>query len=408
MLAPAIVRAARSVTRPFVPKLAERIRTSASLLAGVPPRTRNVPRVLVHAASMGELEQCVSVMKELQQDSPTVEIVVSCSSPSGVRHATALDTCTAAVYHPFEEPAEIAAFLNCVQPDVVVIDRYDVWPLFIDELHRRSVPAMLINATFPSAASHSMMRQALSATYQRFASITAVTDADATALRKLVNHDVHVLPDARIDRICERVATARNTFAHLMRSEPTLIVGSSWDEDLARILPEVQKLPEGTLRVIIAPHEPTEDVVRRIEDTIPCTRLSRATADTTGHIVVDSVGALLSLYAIGTAAYIGGGFGAGVHSVLEPAGYGIPLACGPRIERSRDAVALQMQGACTVVTTAVDVGNWIRNTVLDIESRARAGAHALEYVEARSGSSATYAAMVVALLTEKQRAAQQA
>lgn len=406
LLAPAILRTARSLVRPFVPKLAERVRDSSQLLASVPPRRQNASRVLVHAASMGELEQCVPVIAAVHQRDPSLEIVVSCSSPSGMRHAATLQQCTAAVYHPFESRGEIQSFLDVVQPDVVMIDRYDVWPLFIDELHRRSIPVMVINATFPSAASHRLMHHTMSMTYRHCANVTAVTQQDADALSGLVGNEIVVLPDSRIDRICDRVATARGTFAHLLRSEPTLIVGSSWDEDLSIILPAVQKLPPGALRVIIVPHEPTEETLLRIETSIPCTRMSKATEHTTGHIVVDSVGALLSLYAIGTAAYIGGGFGAGVHSVLEPAGYGIPLACGPRIERSRDAVALGREGACTVLLTTEDVLSWIQNTVLDADARQHAGEQARSYITARAGSSVLYAEAMFRLLSEKQQAAE--
>ena len=406
LLAPAILRTARSVARPFVPKLAERVRDASRLLASVPSRRPTTLRVLVHAASMGELEQCVPVIAAIHRRDPSLEIIVSCSSPSGMRHAATLQHCTAAVYPPFERRGEIQAFLDVVQPDVVMIDRYDVWPLFIDELHRRSISVMVINATFPSAAAHRLMHQTMSVTYQRCARITAVTQEDADALRGLVGMEVSVLPDSRIDRICDRVAKARDTFAYLLRSVPTLIVGSSWDADLSIILPAVQKLSPGALRVIIVPHEPTEQTLLRIQASISCTRLSQASEHTTGHIVVDSVGALLSLYAIGTAAYIGGGFGAGVHSVLEPAGYGIPLACGPRIERSRDAVALQREGACTVLSTTADVELWLRSIVLDGDARQLAGEHARSYITARSGSSALYAQEMFRLLSEKQRAAQ--
>lgn len=406
LLAPPLLRVARSVARRFVPKLDQRVSAADAMLQAVPGRSPERARILFHAASMGELEQCVPVMRALTDGDPSIEIVISCSSPSGIRHALTLPFSTATFYHPFEDRREIAAVLTAVMPDVVVINRYDVWPLFIDELFRRSIPTVLINATFPSAANNGVLRSTLAATYARLDSITAVTDHDAESISKLSGRSVRVLPDSRVDRVLERVADAERPLRHLRTTTPTLVVGSSWNEDLELILPAVMELPEGSLRLVVVPHEPTESTLEAVERRLSCTRLSRATENNVGHILVDSVGVLLSLYALGSAAYVGGGFGAGVHSVLEPAGYGIPLACGPHITRSRDAVSLQQAGACTIVTSLDDVRRWLHDVVLNPDARMVAGAAARRYVAEQSGSSTLYAQMILTVLTEQQSAAQ--
>ena len=397
IIAPSVLSAVRFVARPFLPKLAERMQQQHVLLSAVPTRTAGRGRILFHAASMGELEQCVPIINVLTQRDPSLEVVISCSSPSGVRHARTLNTCTAVVYHPFEQQQDIASFIATVQPDAVVIDRYDVWPLFIEELHRQSIPVAIINATFPSAGNNALLRGTIAATYA-ICSITAVTKDDADAFAQLLGYAVSVLPDSRVDRIVERVANARGMFQHLVRDTPTLIVGSSWEQDLAITLPAITTLPKDTLRAIIVPHEPTDDAMRAIEALLPCTRLSLTTSETQGHILVDSIGGLLSLYACGSAAFVGGGFGAGVHSVLEPAGYGMPLACGPRIERSRDAVALAEQGATTICNTVDDVQRWIHGVVLNTPVREQAGAIAASYVRSHVGSSVMYADAITRMI----------
>ncbi len=401
ILAPVLSRMVRTVARPFLPKLATRVAQQNELLRCVPPRTGNHGRVLIHAASMGELEQCVPVIEVLRDVNPSLDIIISCSSPSGLRHAKTLSGITAVVYHPFEERHDVASFVAHVQPDVVVIDRYDVWPLFVDELHSRVIPVVLINATFPSSATNRLLRSAMSTTYRRLSHITAVTPDDARALQDLVGHDVPSLPDSRVDRVCERVTHAREAFAHLRRDTITLVIGSSWDDDLAILIPSIKQISADDLRVIIVPHEPTESTLTSIETQLPCTRLSHATAETLGHIVVDTVGALLSLYALADAAYVGGGFGAGVHSVLEPAGYGIPLACGPRIDRSRDAVALRQQGACTVLRSQHEADRWIHEVVRRADARQRSGAVAHTYVASQTGSSNVYAVAIQQFITER-------
>lgn len=401
LLAPVLSRIVRTVARPFVPKLAARVAQHSELLRSVPPRSSNHARVLVHAASMGELEQCVPIVSTLLTATPSLEIIISCSSPSGVRHAKTLPGITAVVYHPFEERHDIASFFASVQPDVVVIDRYDVWPLFIDELHSRDIPVLLINATFPSSATNRLLRSAMSTTYRRLTHITAVTTDDARLLQEFVGHTIPSLPDSRVDRVCERVAHARDFFAHLRRDTTTLVIGSSWDDDLAILIPSIRQISADDLRVVIVPHEPTESTLTSIETQLPCTRLSHATAETPGHIVVDTVGALLSLYALADAAYVGGGFGTGVHSVLEPAGYGIPLACGPHIDRSRDAVALRQQGACTVLRSQHEADRWIHEVARSADSRQRIGAVAHSYVASQTGSSNVYAAAIQQFITAR-------
>ena len=399
LLAPALLRVARAVARPFIPKLQQRVRDAEMLLKGLPQRTQGSSRVWIHAASMGELEQCVPVMNLLSTHSPNIEIIVSCSSPSGIRHAATLPMCVGVVYHPFENRNEIRRTIDIVQPDVVVIDRYDVWPMFIDELHERGIPTVLMNATFPSAGRTRLLSSTIAAAYSMLSSITAVTADDASALSELLERTVETQPDSRIDRILDRVDNASTSLTYLRRSVPTIVIGSSWDEDLEIIIPAITSLPTDALRVIIVPHEPTESTLASIEAKLPYTRLSSATATTQGPIVVDSVGMLLSLYRLGDAAYVGGGFGAGVHSVLEPAGYGLPLACGPRIERSRDAVALVTSEACTIVTSVSEVSAWIHNIVLSAVEREQRGAVAREYLTSQTGSSRYYANAIMTHLT---------
>ncbi len=405
LLAPALLRVARAVARPFIPKLQQRVRDADMLLKGLPQRKQGSSRVWIHAASMGELEQCVPVMNLLSTHSPNIEIIVSCSSPSGIRHAATLPMCVGVVYHPFENRNEIRRTIDIVQPDVVVIDRYDVWPMFIDELHERCIPTVLMNATFPSAGRTRLMSSTVAATYAMLSSITSVTADDASALSELLERTVETQPDSRIDRILDRVDNASTSLTYLRRSVPTIVIGSSWDEDLEIIIPAITSLPADALRVIIVPHEPTGSTLASIETKLPCTRLSNATATTQGPIVVDSVGMLLSLYRLADAAYVGGGFGAGVHSVLEPAGYGLPLACGPRIERSRDAVALVASEACTIVTSVSEVSAWIHNTVLSAVEREQRGTVAREYLTSQTGSSRYYANAIMAYLTALSQAA---
>lgn len=364
--------------------------------------TKTSPRVLFHAASMGELEQCVPIMHALHKLVPHTEIFVSSTSPSGHSHARSLPEAACALYQPLDTKRNVSRYLNVVQPDAVVIDRYDVWPNFIAETHRRGVPIHLVNATMPSAAMNRFLRSWVRGFYRLLSTISAVDPGDATYLSELTGMKINTLPDTRIDRVLERISAPNDRILKLRRSDLiTVVIGSSWPPDEDMMFQSIANINDSRLRLIIVPHEPTEEAVSTIERELPMTRLTDATQETRGHIVVDTVGSLLSLYSIADAAFIGGGFGAGVHSVTEPAVHGIPIACGPRTERSRDARALEAAGVLCRVTEPTEATAWLRTIVLDLDTRNKIGRYANEFFSQRSGSSERYAQAIASSLNEQ-------
>ncbi len=320
----------------------------------------NGPRILFHASSMGEFEQLLPVIRLTRSRVQNVRIIASFFSPSGYAHGLrtpAVDVCT---YLPFDTSHRVRAYFNALRPDVIVIDRYDVWRTFILEAHARHIPVMLINATYPTSA-RGILRSWFADTYTRLAFISAVTITDARKLSELTRRPVSVLDDTRIDRVIEKCSTIDASVEKLRRpDETTIVVGSSWPQD-EDITAEALCIPG--VRLILVPHEPTIEALAAVQARVPCTLLSVATKATRGHILVDSVGHLLGLYAIADAAIVGGGFGVGVHSVTEPAVYGMPIATGPNIKRSADATRLHELGLLSVVRNAEELLTWYTTTV---------------------------------------------
>ncbi len=381
------------------PKLRDRLREESAAHARVAARPRRAPRIHMHAASMGELEQCLPVMHALRHHGVDAEIIVTCTAPSGYAHARRCREVADVCYLPVDGPAEMAALFDAVRADVIMIDRYDVWPMFMAEAQRRGIPVVLINATYPSAATSRIVGGMVRTAYEQLHSITAVSAADAEALSTWLGRTITTLPDTRMDRVLERIASPDPRVLALRRTTaPTIILGSCWPPDEEIVFDAMAIVNDPSVRLVIVPHEPTEDALKRIERRLPVTRLSVANASTTGHILVDSVGHLLSLYAIADAAYVGGGFGVGVHSLAEPAGYGIPLACGPAIERSRDGSDLVAIGACSIIRSVADAAAWISSVVLNAQVRADVGSRARDYVHTRSGAAEQHAIHIASLI----------
>ncbi len=396
------VRTVAAVLSVANPKLRERISSFPGALASIPPRTQGVQRVLFHAASMGEVEQCIPVIERLKTLRPHAECVVSCSSPSGYHHAKCIPAIDAAVYAPLEGIRETKQFFSLLHPDIVVINRYDVWPAFVASAARKAIPILLMNGTMPSAA-RGLGKLLTRASYACISHIVAATPNDATELGRLVSRPIATEPDTRIDRVLDRVSMPREDFSHLQQPNIiTIVVGSSWQSDEELVFTALQKVNNpSAFRLIVVPHEPTEETLERIESKLRVVRLSQATSDTQGHILVDRIGVLVELYQLGQAAFVGGGFGVGVHSLTEPAAFNLPLACGPNISRSRDATALVESGVCTVVRTRDDVVSWMRNTVADTTSRNQTVQAARNYVTSRSGSASVYAGWIHRVLSEQ-------
>ncbi|MBC8124443.1 MAG: hypothetical protein H7X70_01800 [Candidatus Kapabacteria bacterium] len=383
----------------FHPKIRRRLTEEDAAMQHIAGLPKKQTRILFHAASMGELEQCVPIIHAIHELQPNIEIVVSCMSPSGYSHACNLPEVFAAVYLPVDTVRNARRFFDGVNVDVMIIDRYDVWPNHMREAQKRNIQVHLINATMPSMGQYRFIRARVRELYNSLTTITAVDAPDAATLSAFLGRPIPYRPDTRIDRVIERISEPDVHIQTFKRSDvATIILGSSWPPDEELVIVALASMASPQLRLIVVPHEPTEAAIAKIERHITCTRLSVATPTTDGHIVVDNIGSLLSLYSIADAAFVGGGFGAGVHSVTEPAGYGIPIACGPNFERSRDALALREQGALSVLTTLDMTKDWIHNSVLNVTSRQLRGERARAFLDSHTGSSRDYAQDIIASL----------
>jgi 3-deoxy-D-manno-octulosonic-acid transferase len=419
----------------FDEKIRERVRgerTTWQTLSSVPPT--NALRIWFHAASMGEFEQVKPVIERIKQTLPETQIIASFFSPSGFRTQHQYALADAVVYLPLDSKRNAQTFLNLAKPDVAVFARYDLWPNFVHELRRRSISSLLVCATL-NERSLSMrsapLRSFQCALYASMRAIYTTGEEETKKFKHLFKQSglhtrIITAADTRFDRIIAAVAAAQGSaelipehwFHPHASSRPrpfVLVVGSSWKEDEVVIVPAVKRLvDEGrNIKLIVVPHEPTHETITRIQicirdmirdgmseavpEILSAIESGRTVAALWGNdIVVDSVGKLLRLYSYADAAYIGGGFGAGVHSVAEPAGYGIPLACGPRIDRARDAAVLRTLGALCVLHSVEGCYKWLKTLLDEPQERARRGQIASYYIHSGTGWSERIAADVIA------------
>ena len=367
-------------------------------------------RVWFHASSLGEFEQAKPVIGALRRRYSHLDIVVSFFSPSGYEHSRNYRLANVITYLPFDSRRNARRFLDLVKPIAAVFVRYDVWPNHLWELQRRGIPTFIANATMSEGSSRrrAMLKSFHRTLYNSLDSILAVSEGDAQGYRSLhLSHPrLEVIGDTRYDQVWMRSQEVRGKRLipeSIVRGKKILVVGSSWEGDERIILPAFSKMlsVEPDFLLVIVPHEPNEENLERIESELDrlCSKGHELSIRFSGLndyrsqrvIIVDSVGILLALYAYATVAYVGGGFlgrpgNGGVHNVLEPAVYGVPVLYGPNHDNSQEAVALLQRGGGFVVTDEKELYRRLRIFLEDDAARCEAGKHSSDFVEQNIGA----------------------
>jgi 3-deoxy-D-manno-octulosonic-acid transferase len=370
------------------------------------------PLLWMHAPSVGEGLQARPVLELMRRSRGDVQLAYTHFSPSALNFARTLDV-DFHDYLPFDTAGDARAALDALRPTALVFSKLDVWPVLVGRAAARGVRIGMVSATLSSGSSRrsgiatALLRDA----YSRLDAVGAIDAADADRLIALGVRPaaVHVTGDTRYDQVwrrAEQVDRSGALLASLDSPRPTLVAGSTWPADEAVLLEawlDVRRAVPGA-RLVIAPHEPTAAHLAPVEawaarEGLRLVRLGEDGAEA-DVVLVDRTGVLGDLYAIGTVAYVGGGFhAAGLHSVLEPAAFGLPVLFGPRHANSRDAGLLLASGGGIAATDARDLAEWTRRWLVDANSEGReAGTRARAMVRAGLGAAQRSFELVEGLL----------
>lgn len=357
-------------------------------------RHSDAPLLWIHASSLGEFEQGRPIIEAWRTTQPTYQIVQSFFSPSGytVRHSYAgADT---VVYLPTDSTPAVRAYLDALRPNIAIFVKYDLWPTMLSELKARQIPTYLISALFQQNQIYFRPWGGWYLTLLKGLQHIYVQDEDSRKL--LLAHGVHkvsVVGDTRFDRVCSlaqdsfpipAVETLRTTAQHL------LIAGSTWPADESLLLEYFHQRSD--IKLVIAPHEVDEAHIQQICSQIqrPYLRYSQLRGgEDLGAIdclVIDTIGLLSSVYRYADVAYIGGGFGRGIHNTLEAAVWGVPLLFGPNYSRFKEAQDLVALGAAKPISSIDELRITLDTLLNTPRERKQAGQVARDYVHQSRGA----------------------
>ena len=409
---------------PLAARLSPKLARAHAARAGVLERLRawsasgrdtRRPLVWFHAPSVGEGLQAESVMGTLRAARPEWQIAYTHFSSSAEALARRVPA-DIADYLPYDTPEAAEALLDILRPSALVFTKLDLWPELATRAAARGVKVVLVAATVRPGSGRLVWpaRSYLAPGYASLSAAAAIDPADATRLSALGTPPgvIVVDGDPRFDSVTKKVAAVRpdDPLLGLGRGGPTLVAGSTWPDDEVVLLAAFARVraKHPRAQLILVPHEPTavhlhkiDELARRSSLPVPV-RLSAGTG-AAPLLVVDTVGILAALYGAGSMAYVGGGFRrAGLHSVLEPAAWGLPVIMGPGWTESRDAVLLREAGGAVALPPRQSHESpsemlvktwtgWIEQETV----RAEAGRRARAVVDRNLGASARCADLIV-------------
>ena len=351
-------------------------------------------RIWFHCSSLGEFEQGRPVMEKLKQLKSEYKIVLTFFSPSGYEIRKNYPGADYIFYLPADSQKNAKDFISLISPEKVFFTKYEYWHHYFHELKGNGISLYMVSAIFRPGDRFfkwygSFFRKMLKCVTHFF-----VQDETSRELLEQIGFpNSTVAGDTRFDRVVQVASGAKDIPVALQFAgdNHVLVAGSTWAAD-EKILAEALKLFRGKVKLILAPHEINDERINEVSRAFSDYKVMRY-SESTGAIpdeydilIIDNIGMLSSLYRYGQVAYIGGGFGKGIHNCLEAAVYGIPVFFGPRYEKFNEAKALIASDGARSISTAEELTRDLQLFFGDKSARIKAGNAAQQYVQSNAGA----------------------
>ncbi len=321
----------------------------------------NAKYVWVHAASLGEFEQGRPIIERIRLEHPDYKILLTFFSPSGYEVRKNYPGADIITYLPIDTVTNARRFLRTVRPVAAFFIKYEFWYNYLHVLRHRKVPVYSVSSIFrPDQVFFRWYGRQYAHVLKCFTRFFVQNEESRMLLEKIGIHEVEITGDTRFDRVMTIKSLAKElpiVESFVKGSEKVFVAGSSWGPDEDVFIPYFNKHKDWKL--IIAPHVIGEVHLKQIlsklqRNTVRFTQTTPEEAATADCLLIDCFGLLSSIYNYGTVAYIGGGFGVGIHNTLEAAVWNMPVIIGPNNKKFDEAQGLMQAGGCFEIHDAAE------------------------------------------------------
>ena len=353
-----------------------------------------------HAASLGEYEQGLPVIEAIKEKFPIHKIVITFFSPSGYEVRKNNTVADVTVYLPLDTKKNAQEFIKLVHPDLVFFIKYEYWPNYLAELKNQDIKTYLISGILRKNQLFfkwygGFYREALNT----FSYFFVQNDGSKKLLQQLGKNNVSVSGDTRFDRVVA-IIEKDNTLDFIedflsvraqSRTTTTIVIGSSWPKD-ENLLIDFINSNALDIKFIIAPHNIKTDQIQQLKDrinkkTVLFTEMEGKNLADYDVFIIDTIGILTKIYSYADIAYVGGGFGnPGVHNILEPATFGVPIVIGPNYSHFAEATALVNMDGCDVVNNSEELKEAFTNLISNEDIRNEKGHICSTFVQMNKGA----------------------
>ena len=354
-----------------------------------------------HAASLGEYEQGLPVIEAIKQQFPNHKIIVTFFSPSGYEVRKNNTVADVTVYLPLDTISNAKQFIELVHPEMVFFIKYEYWPNYLNELKKQQIKTYLISGILRENQAFfkwygGFYRNAL----KTFDYFFVQNESSKTLLQSIGFNNVKVSGDTRFDRVVSILErdNSLDFIEQFKDNTTTIVIGSSWPRDESLLVNYINQSSD-EVKFIIAPHNIKQEQIQELKNAITKKIVLFSENVETRHalslqeysiFIIDTIGILTKIYSYADIAYVGGGFGnPGVHNILEPATFGVPVVIGPNYSHFAEATALVNMDGCISIQNQVQLNEAFDLLLYNEDERLEKGHICSTFVQMNKGATQT-------------------
>ena len=349
--------------------------------------SKNDKTIWFHCASLGEFEQGRPIIEEIKEKYKDYKVVLTFFSPSGYEIRKDYAFADVVTYLPLDTRSNAKRFLKIVHPKMAVFVKYEFWPNILKELKEQNINTILISGIFREDQAFfksygSWMRKSLNT----FSHFFVQNKISKDLLQSIGFKNITISGDTRFDRVYDinNQDNKLDFIKEFKQDKYTLVAGSTWPKGEGYLVNYINFHASEKEKFIIAPHNINEQQIKELQNSITksTTKFSDTKRDYSAQVfILDTIGILTKVYNYADVAYIGGGFGKdGIHNILEPATFGLPLIIGPNFDKFQEAKDLVALGSCKSIKDQEEMNLELQKLFTDVRYREQNGQISKDYI----------------------------